>query len=220
MTRLAGEDLHKPLVLRYTQTLVPGPLHSLLFQTRGCASCSLSRSYSLEPVLSHPFPLLLLTSSPSHFSITCVSLCWFIPNSLLTVCYCSHLKNRTNKNDQSNKNNLSLFFLFLFLSLHLSFFSFSPSPPTLFSHNWQITLCNCLAYHVMVRCAYISWKDDHKNASWRISHPQIVTFFGVWWEHLRSILLANFRCAIQCSNGSQQSHAVHVSSSLAFLDST
>lgn len=93
--QLAGEDLHKPPVLICTQTLVPGPLHSLLFQTRGCACCWLSCSYSLGPVLSHPFPLLLLTSLPSLFSITCVSLYGFIPNSLLTACYCARLKNRT-----------------------------------------------------------------------------------------------------------------------------
>ena len=160
-----------------------------------------------------PFPLLLLTSPPSLFIITCVSLYWFIPNSLLTICYCSHLKNRTKKVIKQKQP----FSFFLSPYLPLSFFSFS-SPPTLFSHNWQRILCNFSSYHVMVRYAYISWNDDHKNASWRISHPQIVTFFGVRWEHLRSTLLANFRYAIQCYNCSH--HAVHVSRNLALLDST
>ena len=125
MTQLAGEDLHKPPVLICTQTLVPGPLHSLLFQTRGCACCWLSCSYSLGPVLSHPFPLLLLTSLPSLFSITCVSLYGFIPNSLLTACYCSRLKNRT----KTMINQTKTTFLFSFSlppSLSLSFLSALP----------------------------------------------------------------------------------------------
>ena len=129
MTQLAGEDLHKPPVLICTQTLVPGPLHSLLFQTRGCACCWLSCSYSLDPVLSHPFPLLLLTSLPSLFSIACVSLYGFIPNSLLTACYCSRLKNRTKKMINQTKTT----FLFSFsLPPSLSLSCLSPLPHQLY----------------------------------------------------------------------------------------
>lgn len=70
---------------------------------------------ALGPPLSHPFPLLILTSPLLSLASPVLPSTGSIPNSILTGCYFSHLKNRTKQNDQPIKQK-QLFFLSFFYS--------------------------------------------------------------------------------------------------------
>lgn len=72
---------------------------------------------ALGPPLSHPFPLLILTSPLLSLASPVLPSTGSIPNSILTGCYFSHLKNRTKQNDQPIKQKQLSFFSFFLLLL-------------------------------------------------------------------------------------------------------
>ena len=52
-------------------------------------------------------------------------------------------------------------------------------------------------YNVMIWYEYMVQNDDHNKVSYHLHH--LITFcVCVWWEHLRSTLLAAFKYTIPC----------------------